>query len=166
MWASQQLTPSGILCRCDLDLIKNLTSNPEQIKPKLPRCSFCLCVTFGSGAAFATGPRESKHNEGRALRAWKFSWGSARLRHWQLRAHEKTTRRNCIKVNIFNAKSASVPDVPLPLSWRAGNRGGGGGGSGTAHKGKMSSVHQESCLLSIFCIWGPGGRDRRTWRAY
>lgn len=30
--------------------------------PKLPRCTFCLCVTFGSGATFATGPGEEKHN--------------------------------------------------------------------------------------------------------
>ena len=69
MWTSQQWTPSGILRRCDLDLIKNLTSYPVQIKPKLPRCSFCLCVTFGSEAAFATGPGKQKHNEGNALKA-------------------------------------------------------------------------------------------------
>lgn len=59
-WTTEQWTPSGILHRCDLDLIKNLTSYPVQIKPELPRCSFCLYVTFGSEGAFANGAGEEK----------------------------------------------------------------------------------------------------------
>lgn len=68
---------------------KNLTSYPVQIKPKLPRCSFCLCVTFGSEAAFATAGIEKaqwrQSNEG--FRS-SFEIDSARLLQHRVRVTE------------------------------------------------------------------------------
>lgn len=139
IWTSQQWTPSGTLCRCDLDLIKNLTSYPVQIKPKLPRCSFCLYVTFGSEAAFATGLGRRAHNEGKALKQVQLITEAVQgsfCRPNSLFMRKLHSKYIYISVTSWHTKQAPFLNVS---SLREGRR--RVGVVRSAHKGKMSSVH-------------------------